>query len=108
MIVVQKWEESEAGWGTRPDGYSLHRTEEDRLAFVTAYWDSMPDRPPAEYSRPDGKPYEVTEDEVRVLPGGDYMLELIAGPMRGVRHRGPPAGNGGTHGWLSGKRGLSK
>lgn len=23
-VICQKWEESERGWGTRPNGYSLH------------------------------------------------------------------------------------
>jgi hypothetical protein len=56
-VVVQKWEESERGWGTRPDGYSLHLTEKDREAFVKAYWKGMPSEAPDEYSRPDGTPY---------------------------------------------------
>jgi hypothetical protein len=31
-VVVQKWEEVEVGWSRKPDGYSIHLTEEDRLA----------------------------------------------------------------------------
>ena len=50
--IKQFWEESEAGWGSRPDGYSLHLTEKDRKAYIQKYWDSMPDKVPAEYSRP--------------------------------------------------------
>jgi hypothetical protein len=53
-VLRQDWEESERGWGTRPDGYSLHLHEDDREAFIKAYWDSMPDHAPAEYSRPSG------------------------------------------------------
>ena len=33
-VVVQKWEESERGWGTRPDGFSLHLTEAYIQAFI--------------------------------------------------------------------------
>lgn len=51
-VVCQPWEESERGWGTRPDGYSLHLTENDRKAFIKEYWDSMPNTFPSEYSRP--------------------------------------------------------
>lgn len=60
-IVVQAWEESEKSWGIRPDGWSIHRSEEDRVAFIADYWAGMPDGPaqgagpaPNEYSRPRG------------------------------------------------------
>lgn len=55
-MVVQEWVESEAGWGTRFDGYSIHETSEDRDAYIKEYWDSMPDAVPAIYSRPLGEP----------------------------------------------------
>lgn len=59
--LVQEWLETEAGWGHRPDGYSVHLSDEDRVKFCTAYWERMPardksGRPPAEYSREDGDP----------------------------------------------------
>jgi hypothetical protein len=58
MIVLYgiEWEESELGWGTRPDGFSFHRTMEDALKFVDAYWAQMPDEAPSDYSRPVGSP----------------------------------------------------
>lgn len=73
ILWVQKWEESEAGWGTRPDGYTLHLT----LDHIDAFLDAMRAReaeqgygrgnPPPEYDRPCGKPYQtVTEDEALV------------------------------------------
>ena len=63
-VVVQKWEETERGWGCRPDGWTMHLTEEDRAAFVKAYWDSMPDGPaPDEYTRTSGSPYIMDVDE---------------------------------------------
>jgi len=55
-MVVQEWVESEAGWGTSFDGYSIHETSEDRDAYIKEYWDSMPDAVPAIYSRPLGEP----------------------------------------------------
>lgn len=61
-VIVQKWEESERGWGTRPDGFSLHLTEADRETFIKQYWERMPDSTPHEYSRPDGKPYRALVD----------------------------------------------
>ena len=62
-VVRQDWIESERGWGIRPDGYSLHRTEDDRKRFVSAYWSTMPKEVPDEYSRPDGPPERVDVDK---------------------------------------------
>lgn len=47
------WTESEAGWGCRPDGASLHLTQDDVQKYIKKYWDGMPDKVPHEYSRPD-------------------------------------------------------
>lgn len=63
-VWVQPWEESEAGWGVRPDGYSLHLTREDVDKFITAYWKSQPDQVPNEYSRPSGPPFQAEYDGV--------------------------------------------
>ena len=62
--IVVDWEESEAGWGTRPDGWTLHSDRAAHRAFLAA----MRDREaaihggtvPAEYSRPVGRPRPVT------------------------------------------------
>ncbi len=62
-VICQKWEESELGWGVRPDGYSLHLSMDDRKSFIKAYWDSMPGQTPDEYSRPSGVPYTATVDQ---------------------------------------------
>jgi len=60
QVIRQDWLESERGWGFRPDGYSLHLTEEDRKSYIKAYWDRMPDQVPDEYSRPSGDPETFT------------------------------------------------
>ena len=62
-VVRQDWEESERGWGERPDGYSLHLSEEDRVAYIDAYWARMPDAIQDEYSRPCGPPRLVDVDK---------------------------------------------
>jgi hypothetical protein len=56
-VVVQDWEESERGWGVRPDGHSLHLTEADRTAYFKEYADGLPEEVPNEYSRLSGPPY---------------------------------------------------
>lgn len=55
-IIYVSWEESERGWGTRPDGCSLHLDEQDYRVFLKEYWDRQPDEVPDEYSRPAGRP----------------------------------------------------
>lgn len=91
-LIVQKWEESERGWGTRPDGYSLHLNETDRKAFVRDYWDRMPDEVQDEYSRTDGTPYLWDADEA--------TYASVAASKNGTRHFGSAPGAGGTDGWV--------
>lgn len=91
-VIVQKWEESERGWGTRPDGYSLHRSHIDLDAFVKAYWDSMPNEAPSEYSRPCGTPYDT---EV-----SSEVFDAVAKSKNGTRHfDNNYPGDGGSDGW---------
>jgi hypothetical protein len=68
VVICQRWEESERGWGTRPDGTTLHLSEEDLCRFIKNYWDSMPDRingkAPDIYSRPDGDAFPVLVNDI--------------------------------------------
>ena len=91
-VICQKWEESERGWGTRPDGYTLHLTDLHRRRFIQAHWDSLPDEAPDEYSRPCGTPYtcEVSEEIYRELQergGNRWYFDAYPG-------------SGGTDGWM--------
>ena len=64
---MQAWEESERGWGVRPDGVAYYLTEEAAIAGTTALVKTMREqeamyykgRTPDEYSRPSGKPQFV-------------------------------------------------
>lgn len=89
----QKWEESERGWGTRPDGFSLHLTEGDLKRFVEEYWDRMPNSVPDEYSKPDGDPY--------LCPVNDHIYAIIKAGKNGVRRFGTSPYPEGTNGWKS-------
>lgn len=82
-VVVQTWVESELGWGIRPDGYSLHATEEARKQYVQAFWDKMPSEPPDTYSRPNGLPYHA-----HVYP--NIFATVAASKQHGVRFHGAP------------------
>lgn len=91
-VLCQKWEESERGWGTRPDGYSLHLNEDDRKKYIEKYWAEMPNEILDEYSRPDGTPYwcEVS----------DKTFEKVRVGKNGLRFFGRPPSRGGTDGWV--------
>jgi hypothetical protein len=92
-VIVQKWEESERGWGVRPDGYSLHLTESDRVAYEKAYWEKMPDEVQEEYSRPSGKPYSAEVD--------DATFAKVKAGDKGIREfDNDYPGNQGTDGWM--------
>lgn len=91
-VIVQKWEESESGWGTRPDGFSLHLTDADRKVFIQAYWDKMPESTPDIYSRPDGTPYKAKVDA--------KTFARVKASANGIRKHGQPPGSGGTDGWV--------
>ncbi len=95
-VVCQKWEESERGWGVRPDGYSLHLTEADLENYIRAHNRALPKEVPDEYDRPSGTPYwcEVEDgvlgDLIRATDAGSYGIRFGSGPY---------PGDGGPDGW---------
>jgi len=73
VVYCQIWEESERGWGTRPDGHSLHLTLDDAnewrkqyLERQHEYFKSIGENGvPDEYTRPCAEPYQVrVSDEI--------------------------------------------
>ena len=93
-VYVQKWEESERGWGTRPDGYSLHLSESDAKEYVKDYWDGMPKETPDEYSRPCGSLYSAEVDN-------DTYQQIDGLGSRFFSNDYP--GDGGSDGWVDAK-----
>jgi hypothetical protein len=80
----QQWEESERGWGVRPDGYSLHPSREAAERFLQKF---AADRAkesrenggqvPDEYTRPSGEMYECfVSDKIHAV--------LVASEHNGV------------------------
>lgn len=62
-VVCQLWDESERGFGRRPDGWSVHKSEVDHKAFCKEYWDRQPKGPaPAEYTAECGSPFLMDLD----------------------------------------------
>lgn len=60
VAYVIEWEESERGWGCRPDGYSLHVSPEEAKTYIDDFWEQQKEfnrkygivGVPDEYSRP--------------------------------------------------------
>lgn len=79
-LIKQNWREFERGWGSRPDGYTLHLDEAGRERFVDEFLRKQDQRAgghvPDEYSRPwgDATIVEVSKglhDQVRAeIEGG--------------------------------------
>ena len=63
LVYCQNYEESERGWGTRPDGHSFHLSREDAGQFAQDYCQlgTLP-QAPDEYSRPIGELAHVEVD----------------------------------------------
>ena len=63
LLVCQKWEESERGWGVRPDGFSLHVDQTELSRYLREYTKDRTGPAPDEYDRPCGKPYLCVVDD---------------------------------------------
>ena len=63
-LVIQEWEESEAGWDVRPDGISIHISMEECTKYRKNYWKEEIERTkgfvPDEYSRERNSPFWIT------------------------------------------------
>ncbi len=63
-IVLQLWEESERGWGVRPDGCSIHMDSEERERFVESVYSARRgSEVPNEYERIVGPAVEAYIDD---------------------------------------------
>ena len=64
VVVAQEWEESERGWGCRPDGFTLHLSMDAASAYLREKVEiERKTNPsgvvPEEYTRPSGAPRPV-------------------------------------------------
>lgn len=55
-VYAVEWEESERGWGCRPDGYSFHASLEKAQAYINMHYSTHTGPVPDEYSRSVGSP----------------------------------------------------
>lgn len=79
-VFLQHWEESERGWGIRPDGCSLHYSLEDRKKYVDSIYKYRDTTSiPYEYERICGEPIEVSIKE-------ELYNSIKNGTLRLMRH----------------------
>lgn len=62
-VYCINWTEFERGWGSRPDGHTLHASKRTADVYRAAFIADLPAAPPHEYSHP-SEPFavEVAED----------------------------------------------
>lgn len=58
-VILQYWEESERGWGTRPDGCSIHLNLNEYKKYIDHIYSERYDEVPDEYDRVVGNPIEA-------------------------------------------------
>lgn len=60
-VYIQNWEESERGWGTRPDGFTIHTSLKQLNEYITWYNKTFNNLSfvPDEYTRICGDPVKV-------------------------------------------------
>ena len=51
QVYLQYWEESERGWGVRPDGCSIHISKDECMKYVKSIYSNRTKEVPNEYDR---------------------------------------------------------
>ena len=51
QVYLQYWEESERGWGVRPDGCSIHISKDEGMKYVKSIYSNRTKEVPNEYDR---------------------------------------------------------
>lgn len=86
-VILQIWEESERGWGTRPDGCSMHIDLKEREKYIQAIYDSRKsdESIPNEYDRIVGEGVEAfIEDSLYSLVEKDKSIRLTQYQMNNL------------------------
>jgi hypothetical protein len=107
-VWVQKWEETETGWGCRPDGYTLHTNRADIDLYLKVIRDAEAElgynrsNPPPEYSRPSGEPYQTEITDKRLLGKLAVSKHGCAGPQKSSGDYPAPVTPGADRtGWVT-------
>jgi hypothetical protein len=77
-VILQLWEESERGFGTRPDGCSIHIDSDNRNNYIKSIYDSRKDEVPNIYDKIIGSELEAfIDDELFKKLNEEKSLRLI-------------------------------
>ena len=77
-VVLQLWEESEKGFGTRPDGCSIHIDLNNRNNYIKSIYDSRGDMVPNTYDKIIGSELEAfIDDELFKKLNEEKSIRLI-------------------------------
>jgi hypothetical protein len=86
-VILQIWEESERGWGTRPDGCSMHIDQKERDRYIQAIYDGRKSDTtiPNEYERIVGAGVDAfIEDSLFLLVQKDRSIRLTQYQMNNL------------------------
>jgi hypothetical protein len=86
-VILQIWEESERGWGTRPDGFSMHIDQKERDRYIQAIYDGRKSDTtiPNEYERIVGAGVDAfIEDSLFLLVQKDRSIRLTQYQMNNL------------------------
>ena len=86
-VILQIWEESERGWGTRPDGCSMHIDLKERENYIQTIYNSRKSEIsiPDEYERIVGEGVEAfIEDDLYNLVQKDKSIRLTQYQMNNL------------------------
>ena len=74
-IWCVNWTEYERGWGSRPDGHTLHLTKESAEKYIENHWEKMPKSYVPDLYSKNSKPFEITatEEELKLLSEKDNV-----------------------------------
>lgn len=81
-VYLQYWEESERGWGVRPDGCSLHTSLEEHKKYINSIYKEREKHTeiPHEYDR-------IVGETIEVMIKDDLYDNIEEGSLRLMEHQ---------------------
>lgn len=84
-VILQLWEESERGWGVRPDGCSIHIDKENRDLYVSNLYKDRDGDVPDTYERVLGDPITAfLDDRLFDLISNDKSIRLFENELNNL------------------------
>jgi hypothetical protein len=84
-VILQLWEESERGWGTRPDGCSIHIDLKNQKEYIKKFYEDRSGDAPDVYERVVGDPIEAfIDDKLYVIIERDKTVRLFENELNNL------------------------